>query len=118
MASLGFYSGWIIAVFFFILSLKLQESVKIAENKHTPENEALLKEKLEKEIILLNKKINYDFPKGNIEIKTARIPLGNLVRAYKSQYVYLKQIDLTTFQISDGMGSKTTLRADIVTKTE
>ncbi len=40
-------------------------------------------------------------------IKVSRIPLGNLVRAFRSSYVWLQLKDLTTLEITDGVSVAT-----------
>lgn len=109
-------AGWIVALILFFLLLDCHSSLQKEQKNHTPEVEKLLKDKLELEMKLLNAKLQKDFSKGNIEIKVLRIPFGNIIRSYKSNYVWVKQADLTNLQISDGMGTKTTLHSEIVIK--
>lgn len=40
-------------------------------------------------------------------IKVSRIPLGNLVRAFRRSYVWLQLKDLTTLEITDGVSVAT-----------
>lgn len=40
-------------------------------------------------------------------IKVSRIPLGNLVRAFRSPYIWLQLKDLTTLEITDGVSVAT-----------
>lgn len=74
----------------------------IAENNKLIENlkdaEFVRKEKqiMEKQLQALNNIMSYS------SIKITRIPLGNLVRAFKSPYIWLQLKDMTTLEITDG----------------
>lgn len=110
--------GWcifIIIVLLLILSstksdynqYKTKAETEISKLKVTIENlkdpNFVMKEKriMDAQINSLNKLTTYD------SIKVSRIPLGNLVRAFKSDSVWLQLKDLLTLEITDGYSTVT-----------
>ena len=88
-------------------SYKRETERKIEELKtiitNLKEHDFVTKEKriMNAQIDRLNKLTTYE------SIKVSRIPLGNLVRAFKSSYVWLQLKDLLTLEITDGYSTVT-----------
>jgi hypothetical protein len=110
--------GWCIIIIFALIiaississdfdSYKKESERKIEELKTTVENlkdpAFIMKEKriMDAQLDNLNKLTTYE------SIKIPRVPLGNLVRAFKSNYVWLQMKDLLKLEITDGISTVT-----------
>lgn len=106
------YCGWILAVIFFVsyinTSVKLDKERELTQQlnqdiENLKDTEYVQKQKrlMDAQLQSLNNIHKYE------SIKVPRIPLGNLVRAFKSDYVWLQIKDLFTLEITDGSSTAT-----------